>query len=411
MAPVRTSAPLSDVYILSSDEPMLKFERSKELIAKARTKLPNAEFLLYTFSELQGAGSGGPNLKDIEGQMSDPGLFGSDRIIKVILKDFDELAIELFKLIAASYRPGLFIIVEMPRIASTYNKVPAKDPNELKYIASFLPGSRGEQALKEQEQASKGKKTKAKPKRASSQETRRKDACGYLKGLGASIEYFYPPEGDQLKRWILEHARIYHLSITPEALEFIATACDNNLLLIDQSLQMMQLVRQGSDNNAPLTLAEVDAYFTQDSRYTGFEFPVAILMGESLKALNILSSFCSGQNQGLSQALSFLIGRLDESLNVVYKGKAINLGRASQQERFAFFMQNNIKVPSAQNAHFKAISQMPPEMLKYLTQNLAQASRAFSHYDHEQAYLALQRMACVRYPSSYNLSNITENYC
>ena len=414
MAPSNNNAATSDVYIICSDDPMLKLERSSALINQARNQLPSAEFLLYTFSELQGNG-GSPNLKDIEGQMSDPGLFGGDRIIKVILKDFDELAIELFKLIACSYRPGLFIIVEMPRIANTYGKVEAKSNADLKMFSSFLPGSDGEAALLAQESKTtkKGTKSKAKtikkPKRATGLEARRKESFGYLKGIGAHIEFIYTPEGRYLQEWILTQARSFGLSVTPEALDFIISSCDNNLLVMYQSLQMMQLVRSG--NNAPLTLEDVENYFTQDARYTGFEISEAILMANHNKALNIIYSFCSGQNQGLSQAIGFLISRLDESLNIVYKGKQAKIASAPINERTAFFMQNKIKVRSAQEAHLKAIRDMPEHMLVYLTKNLAQASRAYSHYDNDQALLALQRMACVKYPLSYGLTDISEDYC
>lgn len=400
---------MTDVYIISSDDPMLKLERSSQLLNQARTKFPGAEFLLYTFSELQGVG--GPNLKDIEGQMSDPGLFGGDRIIKVILKDFDELAIELFKLIATSYRHGLFIIVEMPRIAVTYNKVDAKSNEELKGFSSFEPGSDGAKALAEQEKKSTGKaKSAKKPKRAASAETRKKDSFAYLKGIGAHIEYIYTPEGDAIRKWVLDHARLYGISFTPEALEYIVTACDNNLLVINQSLQMMQLVRSAQNTNSPLTLDECDTFFTQDSRYTGFEISEAILMANEKKALNIINSFCSGQNQGLSQALGFLISRLDESLNVVYKGKSLKISSATIGERTAFFAQHSIKSRSAQDAHLKAIREMPEHMLLNLTKNLAQASRAYSRYDNDQALLALQRMACIKYPNSYSITEISDLY-
>lgn len=414
MAISKNNGSSSDVYIICSDDPMLKLERTSNLISQARSTLPNAEFLLYTFSELQGAGAGGPNLKEIEGQMSDPGLFGGDRIIKVILKDFDELAIELFKLIATCYRPGLFIIVEMPRITATYAKVEAKSNADLKGFASFLPGSDGAAALLEQEskknKKSSGKSVK-KTKRASGIETRRKESFAYLKGIGAHIEFIYTPEGENLRRWILDHARLYGLVLTPEALEFIISACDNNLLVINQSLQMMQLVHSGTSLNAPLTLEDAETYFTQDARYTGFEISEAILLANHNKALNIINSFCSGQNQGLSQALGFLISRLDESLNIVYKGKALNIAAAQFNERNIFFAQHKVKVRSAQEAHLKAIRDMPAHMLEYLTKNLAQASRAYSHFDNDQALLALQRMACIKCQGSYNLTNISEDYC
>lgn len=374
-----------DVYIVCSDDPLLKLERTRELIAQGREKLPDADFLLYTFSDLQG--QGGANLQSIENEMSDPGLFGGDRIIKVNLKDLDATAIDLLKLVAASFRPGLFIILELPRLNTTYTKVAPLDPSPLRHILSFEPGEQAPATKK-------ASRPKSSVKRQPSLETRKKEAMGYIQGLGAHIEILYPPEGPELKQWIAARGRKYRLNIAPTVVEYIAQSCDNNLLTIDHSLQLMELLHsECSGAISELTLDEVETYFTQDSRYSGFELPQAIFSRDSLKALNVISSFCSGQEMNITQALSLLIGRLDESLTSVALGKEKNIGRAAFNEQRAFFLSRNIKVRASQDAHLKAIREMPDNLLAFLNQCLSEASIAQSRFDQEGAMRALQRMA------------------
>lgn len=371
----------ADVYVVCSDDPLLKLERTSALIAQGRSKLPDADFLLYTFSDLQGFG--GANLQSIENEMSDPGLFGGDRIIKVNLKDLDATAIELFKLVAASYRPGLFIILELPRINTVYTKVDALDPTPLKHILSFDPNVDPTP-----------KKNAKKPKRQTSLETRKKEAMGYLKGMGAHIEVLYAPEGAELKRWIVARGRQYRLNIAPHVVEFIAQSCDNNLLTIDHSLQLMELLHSDQSGSiSELTMEEVETYFTQDARYNGFELPQAILSGDSLKALNVISSFCSGQEMNMQAALSLLIGRMDESLTSVALGKEKNIARAQYRDQNIFFISRNVKVKASQEALLKAIREMPDGLLHFLSQCLSEASIALSRFDAEGALRALQRMA------------------
>lgn len=366
----------ADVYVVCSDDPLLKLERTRDLIAQGRQKLPEAEFLLYTFSDLQGFA--GTNLQAIENEMSDPGLFGGDRIIKVNLKDLDNTAIDLFKLVAASFRPGLFIILELPRINSTYTKVAPLDPSPLKHILNF------DQAAPAP--AKKG----AKKSRAPSLETRRKEAMGYLLGIGAHVEVLYPP--DDLKQWIALRGRAYNLKMAPAVVDFIAQSCDNNLLTINQSLQLMELLHAGTGSSV-LTLDEVETYFTQDARYSGFELPQALFNRDSLKALSIISSFCSGQEMNLQAALSLLIGRLDESLMSVALGKEQNIVRAAPQAKMAFFMSRNVKVRASQDALLRAIREMSEETLCTLSQYLSEASCALSRFDSDGALRALQRIA------------------
>ena len=482
-----SAAPLhSDIYIISSDDPLLKLDRSQELMKQGRKLLPEAEFFLYTYSDLQGAGGSGANLKSLENELADPGLFGGDRLIKIILKDFDNTAVEVFNLLASSNRPGIFVIIDIPRMNSKYLKAEAKDPSHLKHLLSFAPGSAGEAAFAAQNSGKKGKVGKgAKPssaakggKRATGAEAKKSEAVGYLKGIGAHFELLYPPEGAELPQWIRARAKRYGLTIQEDALDFIARSCENNLMTIDQSLQLMQLLRldhnpvnavptidgqvvseteldsASTDSTttdstalgsaapgtaipgsaapgtatpgsaipgsaapaketagtsaptslAPLTLVDVETYFTQDSRYTGFELPIAILQNDTLKALNIISSFCSGQGANMSSALSLLLARMDESLATIYDGKEQSITSAPSNEQFAFFMAHNIKLSQAQDLYKKAIREMSLDYLNFLNKCLSEATQAYSTFDNDGAYLALQRLAASRDPRVVNLS-------
>lgn len=391
-----------DIFVMCSDDPLLKLDCSQELIALGRSKLPDAEFMLFTHSDLSPAG-GAPNLKLLENEMSDPGLFGGDRIIKIILKDLDATAVELFKLIAGSFRPGLFIVIDLPRVTKATINVKPVDPTPLKHILSFAPGSSGAALL---EGKDKGKdKAKGKSKRTPSLETRKKEAVGYMLAVGAKFLPMYPPEGDELRNWIGARGHKYGVTIDANAIDYIARACDNNLLIIDHSLQLMEMMREGNSANATLSLEDAEVYFTQDSRYTGFELPVAIFSTDSLKALNIISSFCSGEGMNKTAAVSLLISRMDESINAVYQGKKEGIHQADYNKRMAFFMANNIRVIPSQEAHLKAIRSMPDEMLDFLNLCLTEASEAFSHFDVDGAYRALQRMCLANRRSVTNLSD------
>lgn len=390
----------SEIYVICSDDPLLKLDRSRELLARWRQFVPDAEFLLYTYSELQGTG-GSPNLKGIENEMSDPGLFGGERIIKVILKDMDTTAIELFKLIAANMRPGLFILIELPRITAKLAKSKEVDSQGLHRFLTFREGSAGAEALAQQSGAKGGKggrSSAAKKKTATRSrkgEAAKSEAIGYLRDVGAQFEILYPPEGAQLKSWISQRAGMYGFRVNNDALDFIARSCDNNLLTIDHSLQVLQMMAEADNMQQMkvLDLKSVEDYFTQDARYNGFELPEAIFNGDSLKALTIIASFCSGHDTNLSTALGLLINRMDSSISTVYEGKQQNLQRAHFNTQTAFFMSHNLKVPSSQKSHLKAMQVLTDGQLEELTSCLSEASCSYSTFDLDGAYRALQRMA------------------
>lgn len=386
------SSSRGEIYVICSDDPLLKLDKSQEIIQRWRKEVPDAEFLLYTFSELQGNNSN-YKFQDIETELSDPGLFGGERIIKVVLKDMDNLAIELFKLIAGNMRDGLYILIEMPRITSKLAKSKEVDAQVLHRFLSFTGDSEGAKALAAQEKGTK-KKASAKGKTSRKGEAAKSEAIGYLRDVGAQFLILYPPEGNELKGWITERAARYGFRVAADALDFIARSCDNNLLSIDHSLQVLEMMQDNTQGKmTTLTMDMVEDYFTQDARYSGFELPQAIFTGDPLKALSIISSFCSGLETNFASALGLLISRMDSSLNAICEGKLQNIARSDMRARQAFFLSRNIKVPSSQDVHMRAMQRLSDAQLQIMSACLSEASAAYSSFEYDAAYRALQRLA------------------
>ena len=73
------------VFILSSDDPLLKNDRSSEIYHSYKEKHPDSEYLLFTYSDF--ASSGQSNLAVLENELIDGGLFTSNKVIKIYLKE------------------------------------------------------------------------------------------------------------------------------------------------------------------------------------------------------------------------------------------------------------------------------------------------------------------------------------
>ena len=84
---------------------------------------------------------------------------------------------------------------------------------------------------------------------------------------------------------------------------------------------------------------------------------------------------------------------MDSSISTGYEGKQKNLQRAHFNTQTAFFMSHNLKVPSSQKSHLKAMQVLTDGQLEELTSCLSEASCSYSTFDLDGAYRALQRMA------------------
>lgn len=352
---------LAPVYIFSSDDPFLKNERSKAVIVQARQELPQAEFMLFTSSDLTSGSAA--NLARLENELIDPGLFGGDRIIKIYLNDLNTVAVQVLQLLAVRSRPGVVSVVEIGRINSTLAKTPAA--NKLKDDLSDKRSVDG--------------KAKA--------------VIANLKFIGSQIEILYPPEGPKFSQWIRNLAgNKFGLSVKDDALEFLSLSCEGNLVSVDQFFELVKTTSQTRE----ITLQLASEYISGNSRYTGFEFAEsAVLAGKnSIRALNILSSLT--QTGSLAQVLPLVIGSFDRLLNAISllrEHSELLTGRVNYKDRMIFFKPLRISAISTMDAAVFAAKNMPQDYYDYLVKELSLASKAYQAFNNDEALMHLQNMA------------------
>lgn len=352
---------LAPVYIFSSDDPFLKNERSKAVILQARKELPQAEFMLFTSSDLTSGSVA--NLVRLENELIDPGLFGGDRIIKIYLNDLNTIAVQVLQLLAMRSRPGVVTVVEMGRINSVVAKTPAGTS-----LQDDLSSKR-------------------------SVDGKAKTVIANLKFIGAQIEVLYPPEGAKFSQWVSNHARNkFGLSVENDALDFLSLSCEGNLVAVDQFFELVKITTQSN----VVTLKIASDYISGNSRYTGFEFAEAAVLGgrNSTRALNILSSLV--QTSSVSQVLPLVIGNFDRllyAISLLKNRQELLNGRVSYKDRMIFFKPLRISSISTMDAATFAAKNMPQDFYNYLVNELALASQAYQAFNNDEAVMHLQNMA------------------
>ena len=352
------------IYILSSDEPLLKNDLSKNILDKAHQLLPEAPLLLFTQSDF--ASSGKANLRALETELLDPGLFGGDRIIKIYLSDLNNIAIEVLYLLATRMRSGIVVIVDLPRILSSLNKVKAEkfDLNQKK--AKTLTAEK---------------------------------VFAYLKYVQAEITIAYPPEGRQLYQWVNQRAYKYNLSLMPESCEYFSKACEGNLTLIDQTLQILAL----NPKTSSVGLDEAVAILDADSRFQNLELAEAVLNGDGARALLVLNSTIQAINNPESLLLSQLQA-LDRLFTAVAALKREPRSMSSYMDKVKFFAPFSIKSPKTMDAVIKAAYNMPEHLFNYLIDKFAHASALLCEHEVQRAILVISEgCACV---SNFNVKNL-----
>ena len=356
---------LAPVYVISSDEPFLKNEKSSMLIQMARKELPEAEFMLFTNNDFSSGATA--NLARLENERIDHGLFGGDRIIKIYLDSINSTTVQVLQLLAKRSRPGVVTVVEIPRIKKT--TLPTAPE---KYTDKF----RGQ----------------------SSVETKLKHVLAFLMDIGGINEILYAPSGIQFNTWIMNQAQKHGLKIDADVVTFLSLCCEGNLVAVDQFFSIAKI-----SGKEVIDLDTAKAYLESSSRYTGFEFSEAVLAPNTIRALNILASLCQ-TNSNRTQILSMVVSNFDKMLWVIRKLKEPEnsqiLRSRNFKERSAFFKSNGIVLPSTSDVLIKAASTMPDDFYEYLVSELAQAAKYLQEFDDKKAYQSLQNMAVSVYTSS-----------
>lgn len=340
------------IHLLSSDEPLLKKDLADELLAKARTLLPDAQYLIFTLDDFKSTGADA-KLSALENELRDPGLFGGDRILKFYLRDYDQTAAQVLSTLARFFRPGIFAIIDLPRLNASFKKLAPKAPSD-------KPPKRNE--LKN-------------------------SAIANLKYLGAQLNIIYPPSGADLVNFIAQRCRKAGFSIDRPTAALLASLNEGNLTAIDQALQLMALnAKQGA-----ITQDDLDTYFVEDSRFSAFEFTEALISGQGSRALNILHAVMAASGGGAATNVPLIISRLDTCLNVIVKIKDEKL----QDDRTlqALLLKNGIVTPALKSACLQAARLMPLATLNFLILNLKECALLHAHFKLDAAAALLQTMA------------------
>ena len=346
---------IAPVSILSSDDPLLKNERSAMLIEQARRQMPDAEFMIFTSSDFQSTGDA--NLSVLENELIDPGLFGGDRIIKIYLSDLNKTAAQVLMLIAQRIRPGILVIIDLPRIQRSYEKLAPKPFTPVKNASIKI--------LTE-------------------------SAVSFIKGIGGSLEIMYPPAGEELIQFILKRAASLKLRCDRNNAQYIAACLEGNLVSLVQALQLIAFTAP----NAELTPELLDKIMIQDSRFSGFEVAQAVLEGNCIRALNALNSFCQASYSPV-ESLGQVISQLDSALSAIPNVKSAHLERMDARTIYAFFLKLNIKTLPMQKALQKAALSMPPQLYDFLCHELARASRYLSSFECDKARACLETLCAA----------------
>ncbi|MCR5085006.1 MAG: hypothetical protein K6A65_05845 [Succinivibrionaceae bacterium] len=358
---------LAPVYIISSDEPLLKNDRHDEVMRDARAALPAAQLVILTTSDFSGSGKQG--LAALESELLDPGLFGGDRIIKLYFKDLDSTAVAALEMLALRMRDGICAIVDFPRLNTAYFKEAPRDPKELQENAP-----------------PKGKGGKA--GRAISAETRKKRAIAYIKFIGGEANGpLFPPDPGALPEFLARRARKLGMGITRDAAEYLAACFSGNLCAADQALRVMAL----SPHDGPVGAAEIEREITEDSRATPYEVQDAILQGDTGRALAIIGTVATGRDQALG--LGLMLQCLDNVQGAIRDALAKDLGRAAWAEKTAFCMAHGLKVPAVQRALIGALGWVTPRHLQRLCSHLARADAAYRRFDLPECARELRALA------------------
>ena len=374
---------MTQTFILTSDEPLLKNDRAGVLLAQARERMPQAEFLLFTAAELRTRGLG-----VLENELADPGLFRRERIIRIYVEppasrrgsyDFEAPGLDILNLCVATPGSGAVVILDLPRISYAYSRVPARTLSD------------EERRLFPREQ---------KRRSAAAQ---KKEALAAIRGLGGSLEFFYAPEGRELGRFVRERAAACGLQLDGEALDYLCACGEGNLGVIDQALRQLQAAlppaASGGQSPPAVTAAQLQVLCEPDSRCAAEDFTVALFMGHSARALQVLSSLQRPGGSAASESLRQIVAQLNTSLSLIARARALPGGGGQGSDRF--FAEHGVRLRSSREALAMAARFLSDDLLLLLSRLTAEAASALAGFGFARCRCLLQAMAlCLTHPQA-----------
>jgi DNA polymerase-3 subunit delta len=108
----------------------------------------------------------------------------------------------------------------------------------------------------------------------------------------AQVIDVFPIDRESLPRFIESRASPHHITFTPAATQFLADRSEGNLLSLHQELQKLALLfPEGTPT--PLTPEHIEQTMTDAARYSIYDLSAAWLLGDTARALRMISSLKS----------------------------------------------------------------------------------------------------------------------
>ncbi len=103
-----------------------------------------------------------------------------------------------------------------------------------------------------------------------------------LDAMGGSL-ILYPPDRTQLPQWIMQRAKKNHITLTPEAAQWLADHNEGHLLAIAQELARLPLLFEHDSIN----IDQIQSVAGSSARYTVYDWIDAVLLGDIERVVRI----------------------------------------------------------------------------------------------------------------------------
>ncbi len=192
----------------------------------------------------------------------------------------------------------------------------------------------------------------------------------------------WPIKRDELPGWIGARARRHGLSLSPDAVQLLATRTEGNLLACGQELE--KLVMLGEQGNIDAT--RLDALLVEQSRLDQFAFSDAVLAGDAPRALRILRNL-HAEGEAAVPVISWLGGQVDVLVRVA---AAVDRGQSTRQALGAERVWAN-----KMGLYETALRRLAPASLRRALSMLAVVERVAKGQERGDAWVLLERLVLV----------------
>jgi DNA polymerase-3 subunit delta len=190
----------------------------------------------------------------------------------------------------------------------------------------------------------------------------------------------YPLEGKALKQWLQQLLQRAGLTVEPHCVDFIADACEGNMLAAYQEVQKLALLYPSQ----PITLAMCQTAIVEQSRFNVFQLVDEVLSGDSDKIIKLLHRL---EGEGVEPNI-IIWSLLKEWQTLVQLKAMLAQGQSITWQRFGIWQQR-------QGLYQRAMQRLDQARLNHIGQQLGVADKAFKSTVQSRPYVTLAHLCLL----------------